>query len=149
MVSFTTMSWYMSKQLLWHGKKFVAIWLLRIELYWFIVAWWPNMWGKIIIPMYRLWLNGLYGLYGPRCPLFSKRPINLISLSLSLSGDPIWWHRSGSALAQLMACCLTEPRHYLNQCWLVIIGGLWPILWAISQKLLTNLIHNMSSEIKL
>ena len=35
--------------------------------------------------MYRLWLNGLYGLYGPRCPLFSKRPINLISLSLSLS----------------------------------------------------------------
>ena len=41
------------------------------------------MWGKIIIPMYRLWLNGLYELYGPRCPLFSKRPINLISLSLS------------------------------------------------------------------
>ena len=39
------------------------------------------MWGKIIIPMYRLWLNGLYGLYGPRCPLFSKRLINLISLS--------------------------------------------------------------------
>ena len=44
------------------------------------------MWGKIIIPMYRLWLNGLYGLYGPRCPLFSKRPINLISLSLSCLG---------------------------------------------------------------
>ena len=41
------------------------------------------MWGKIIIPVYRLWLNGLYGLYGPRCPLSSKRPINLISLSLA------------------------------------------------------------------
>ena len=39
------------------------------------------MWGKIIIPMYRLWLNGLYG---PRCPLSSKRPINLIYLSLKL-----------------------------------------------------------------
>ena len=39
------------------------------------------MWGKIIIPMYKLWLHGLYGLYGPRCPLFLKRPINLISLS--------------------------------------------------------------------
>ena len=36
------------------------------------------MWGKIIIPIYRLWLHGLYGLYGPRCPLSSKRPINLI-----------------------------------------------------------------------
>ena len=43
------------------------------------------MWGKILIPMYRLWLNSLYGLYGPRCPLSSKRPINLISLSLSLA----------------------------------------------------------------
>ena len=42
------------------------------------------MWGKIIIPMYRLWLHGLYGLYGPWCPLSAKRPINLISLSLSL-----------------------------------------------------------------
>ena len=41
-----------------------------------------QMWGKIIIPMYRLWLHCLYGLYGPRCPLSPKRPINLISLSL-------------------------------------------------------------------
>ena len=48
------------------------------------------MWGKIIIPMYRLWLNGLYGLYGPRCPPSSKRPINLISLSLSLLGHGAW-----------------------------------------------------------
>ena len=39
------------------------------------------MWGKIIIPMYRLWLHGLYGLYGPWCLLSSKRLINLISLS--------------------------------------------------------------------
>ena len=41
-----------------------------------------SMWGKIIIPMYRLWLNSLYGLYEPWCPLSSKRPINFISLSL-------------------------------------------------------------------
>ena len=32
--------------------------------------------------------------------------------------DAIWWHRSGSTLAQVMACCLTAPSHYLNQCWL-------------------------------
>ena len=31
-----------------------------------------SMWGKIMIPMYRLWLHGLYGLHGPRCPLFEK-----------------------------------------------------------------------------
>ena len=34
--------------------------------------------------------------------------------------DAIWQHRSGSTLAQVMACCLTAPSHYLNQCWLTI-----------------------------
>ena len=34
--------------------------------------------------------------------------------------DTIWWHKSGSTLAQVMACCLTAPSHYLNQCWLII-----------------------------
>ena len=34
--------------------------------------------------------------------------------------DTIWRHRSGSTLAQVMACCLTAPSHYLNQWWLII-----------------------------
>ena len=34
--------------------------------------------------------------------------------------DDIWRQRSGSTLAQVMACCLTAPSHYLNQCWLII-----------------------------
>ena len=34
--------------------------------------------------------------------------------------DAIWRHRSGSTLAQVMACCLTAPSHYLNQSWLII-----------------------------
>ena len=29
--------------------------------------------------------------------------------------DAIWWQRSESTLAQVMACCLTAPIHYLNQ----------------------------------
>ena len=41
------------------------------------------MWGKIMIPMYRLWLHGLYGLYGPRRPLSPERLLNLITHSLS------------------------------------------------------------------
>ena len=32
--------------------------------------------------------------------------------------DTIWRRRSRSALVQVMACCLTAPSHYLNQCWL-------------------------------
>ena len=33
--------------------------------------------------------------------------------------DDIWRHRSGSTLAQVMACCLTATSHNLNQCWLI------------------------------
>ena len=39
--------------------------------------------------------------------------------------DAIWQHRSGSTLAQAMACCLTAPSHYLNQCWLIISEVQW------------------------
>ena len=40
--------------------------------------------------MYRLWLHGLYGLYGPRSSLSPKKPINLTYLSLYLSLAQIW-----------------------------------------------------------
>ena len=41
------------------------------------------------------------------------------------SGDTIWWQRSGSTLAQVMAYCLMTPSHYLNQCWLINTKVLW------------------------
>ena len=58
------------------------------------------MWGKIMIPMYRLWLHSLYGLYGPRYPLSPERPLNLITHSLT--PPPLWgyycycttWHKT-------------------------------------------------------
>ena len=34
-------------------------------------------------------------------------------------------YRSRSTSAQVMACCLTAPSHYLNQCWLIISKVLW------------------------
>ena len=34
--------------------------------------------------------------------------------------DATWCPRSGSTLAQVMACCLMAPSHYMNQCWLNI-----------------------------
>ena len=39
--------------------------------------------------------------------------------------DAIWRQRSGSTLAQVMACCLMAPSHYLNQCWLIISEVQW------------------------
>ena len=39
--------------------------------------------------------------------------------------DTIWWHRSGWTLAQVMACCLMVPSHFLDQYWLIISKLLW------------------------
>ena len=39
--------------------------------------------------------------------------------------DPIWRWRFWSTQAQVMACCLTTPSHYLNQCWLINSKVLW------------------------
>ena len=39
--------------------------------------------------------------------------------------DAIWCQTTWSTLVQVMACCLTAPSHYLNQCWIVIKGALW------------------------
>ena len=46
-----------------------------------------------------------------------KSIIYINSLWLS---DAICRQRSGSTLAQVMACCLTAPSHYLNRCWLIV-----------------------------
>ena len=35
--------------------------------------------------------------------------------------ETMWWHTSGSTLAQVMACCLMAPNHYPNQCLWVIV----------------------------
>ena len=42
------------------------------------------------------------------------------SLNFLWSNDAIWRHRSGSTFAQVMACSLTAPGHYLNQRWFII-----------------------------
>ena len=92
------------------------------------------MWGKITIPMYRLWLHGLYGLYGPRCPLSSKRPINLISLSLS---RPHWGNARSSEVSEAMK--------------FVAKIFIWPWnLTAPSAALLSNLVNSkpMSPSLK-
>ena len=44
--------------------------------------------------------------------------------------DAIWYNRYGSTLAQVMACCLRAPSHYLNHCLLIIIKLQWHFSWA-------------------
>ena len=45
--------------------------------------------------------------------------------SLWSSYNATWWHKSRSTLTQAMACCLTAPSHYLNQCWLFMSEVQW------------------------
>ena len=47
-------------------------------------------------------------------PFWTLKPVTSVWPS-----DVIWRQRSGSTLAQVMACCLTAPSHYLNQFWLI------------------------------
>ena len=48
--------------------------------------------------------------------------------------DAIWRWISWSTLVQVMACCLTAPSHYLNQCWLIINKVLWHSSWGYYYK---------------
>ena len=81
------------------------------------------MWGKVMIPMYRLWLHSLYGLCGPRYPLSKKKPINLITHSLW-----IWYlfcpsivselghHQFGNGLLPepMLTSCQLEPQEHIS-----------------------------------
>ena len=64
---------------------------------------------------YKLWVH-FYVSYEK----FSTKRVNSL-----LPSDTIWRYRSMSTLAQVMACCLTAPSHYLSQCWLMISEVLW------------------------
>ena len=68
-------------------------------------VWWP-LWHDVWITIEKHSHLGSLGLWSQ---LNSLRP-----------SDAIWLHRSGSILAQVMACCLMAPSHCLNQFWLMI-----------------------------
>ena len=67
------------------------------------------------------------------CPAWKITcPVGHVSTQFNMPWDKIYMPRacghalmsspgSWSTLAQVMACCLMAPSHYLNQCWLVII----------------------------
>ena len=63
--------------------------------------------------------------------------------------DAIWRQRSGSTLAQVMACCLTAPSHYLNQCWLVISGVHWDSSEGNFRKDTSALSHYIKMSLKI
>ena len=50
-----------------------------------------------------------------------KQSMNHFPLTTLWPSDAIWWHKSGSILAEVTVCCLMAPRHYLNRSLLALI----------------------------
>ena len=61
-----------------------------------------------------------YCAYFLGCTVLHVNSYSLMIINSIWSSGTIWRHRSQSSLAQVMACCLTAPSHYLNHCWLLI-----------------------------
>ena len=68
------------------------------------------------------------------------------NICLTLS-DAIWRHRSRLTSAQVMDCCLTTPRHYLNQCWLIISENYGSYLKVISREMSNISIHDINMHL--
>ena len=65
---------------------------------------------------------------GKRSDILISPVFETMSFFISLwPSDALGWHRSESTLAQVMACGLTAPSHYLKQCWRIISEVFW--LW--------------------
>ena len=68
--------------------------------------------------MYTEIMNKIY----PHAKLTKCNKMLIVCMNTGVNSlrtsDAIWRNKSGSTSAQVMACCLTAPTHYLNQCWL-------------------------------
>ena len=48
-------------------------------------------------------------------------PRQTVLIIYLLCSDAMWWHKTGSTSAQVMACCMKAPSHFQIQ-WLIIIS---------------------------
>ena len=92
----------------------------------------------------KIWFNAMEWNFYPKWVVFSCCGQWVNSLWPSFN---IFWYRSGSTLAQAVACCLMAPRHYLNQCWLKIneVAFTWG---RIPQEMLKTSILDMSLTVQ-
>ena len=87
---------------------------------------------------YIIWKRK-YNEYNWSCSCYWAYYKNVYIINPLWPSDAKWWHRSWSALASVMACCLTAPSHYLNQCWLIIYNFLW--IWRCQFEKLDGMLH--------
>ena len=71
------------------------------------------MWEKIMIPMLRLWLHGLYGLHWPRCAIKGCKASSLMHSEAALAVNHTIYK---SALSQEEMCEETANRSGVGRC---------------------------------
>ena len=85
-----------------------------------LMAWWGQV-PYIYIP--TLFINSLNE--HQRKDVASAR-FRIAPLGRNVGPNDVLWRQwYGSTLAQALACCLTAPSFYLNQCWLIISKVDW------------------------
>ena len=67
--------------------------------------------------------NGSWTMAKQSFMMWSSLSFN--SFNFLWPSNTMWWYRSGSTLAKVVACYLKAPCHYLSQCWLLISQVLW------------------------
>ena len=123
---------------------------MSVTLFFVVLGYWGNwfqsLWvhvhRRLWFVVYKAWSSGISQLMNNVCPtepsgyhvwyiiccvklwLYCLSQQRHVINSLWPS-DTIWRYVSGSKLTQAMACCLTAPSHYLNQCWLIISMVQW------------------------
>ena len=100
----------------------LAPWKYGINIYRIKMVLWHPPENNFTRNLHRLNLKHVFRNYALNITAESPRGQWVNSLEPS---DAVWHSRSWSTLVQVMACCLTAPSHYLNQCWLIISKVLW------------------------
>ena len=95
---------------------------------WLLMPWIPVLPGHLQPLNWICRINGTLASvrkgFNYLCNLTVEKWLKMQIYSLLLNslwpGDATFRHNTGSPLAQVMACSLTAPGHYLNQCWHII-----------------------------
>ena len=97
--------------------------------------------------MFCLVMKVLYYLLWPMTSFkMTDNLLQNLSKHFKGCGDAIWWHRSGTTLVQVMACCLMASSHYLNWCWLYHQWGSVAFTWEQSHSLNTILYNEFETS---
>ena len=112
------------------NTKIVEVIIRKLDITWWLYPYLsPTYSGWNCNDHERPYSQYLHHVNWKNMPKIVHFQISLRYVSVGLinlwSSDAIWRHRSGSILAQVMACCLMAPSHYLNQWWLVISKVQW------------------------